>query len=201
MSQPGAATLGEASRRALDCRMCDLWRSGYRTVFGVGDPQARLMVVGEAPSESDDRTGEPFSGPSGTVLDDWLDELGLSRREVWLTNVVKHRPTVEQHGRETNRPPRVGEMRACRPWLDLELAQVQPQIILALGGTAGKALLGKTFKITQQRGTLLRTPEGLSVLATFHPAYLLRLESPELQAAEQLVRQDLARVKQELATS
>lgn len=179
--------------------MCDLWRSGYRTVFGAGDPLARLMIVGEAPSESDDRTGEPFSGPSGALLDACLDDLGLSRADVWLTNVVKHRPTVERNGREVNRPPRVGEMLACRSWLDLELAEVRPALILVLGGTAGKALLGKTFRITQQRGTLLRTPDGLPVLATFHPAYLLRLEPPELQAAEQQVSQDLSLVKQELA--
>lgn len=194
-------SLEDARRESLDCRRCDLWRSGWRTVFGAGHSNARLLVLGEAPAEADDRTGEPFSGPSGALLDSWLQDLGLGRQEIWLTNVVKHRPTTVQNGRETNRPPRASEVRACRLWLDLELTHVQPSIVLALGGTAGKALLGKDFKITQQRGRLLMTSNGLRVVATFHPAYLLRLEPPDLQAAETLVSQDLSLVRRELLLS
>jgi DNA polymerase len=191
-------SLDAARRDSLECRRCDLWRSGTRAVFGAGSPDARLMLVGEAPAEADDRTGLPFSGPSGALLDAWLEEIGLRRDDVWLTNVVKHRPTVVENGREKNRPPRVGEASACRVWLDIELSQVRPSLILALGGTAGKALLGKGFKITQQRGVLLPGPSGIPVLATFHPAYLLRLEPPELQAAERLVSADLALARAEL---
>ncbi len=192
------ASLDAVRREALECRRCDLWRSGHRVVFGSGNESARLMVVGEGPSESDDRTGEPFSGPSGGLLDGWLEQLGLSRAEVWLSNVVKHRPVVTERGREKNRPPRVSEAAACAVWLAEELRHVRPQLVLALGGSAGKALIGRDFKITQQRGVLLAGPGEAPVLATFHPAYLLRLEQPELQEAVRLVREDLAVVRQTL---
>lgn len=195
----GQDSLAQARLEALECRRCDLWRTGYRTVFGSGDPAAALMIVGEGPAEADDRTGKPFSGPSGRLLDEWLDELGLTRDTVWLTNVVKHRPVVVERGREKNRPPRASETAACKLWLDLELSSVRPAFILALGGSAGKALLGKDFKITQGRGTVLPGPAGTPTLATFHPAYLLRLESPELETSEEAVRHDLALVRQALA--
>lgn len=191
-------SLQGAAREVLDCRRCDLWRSGARAVFGYGNPKARLMIVGEGPSEADDRTGEPFSGPSGNLLDGWIEGLGLTREHVWLTNVVKHRPIAVEKGREKNRPPKVSETNACRVWLDLELSAVHPSLILALGGSAGKALLGKDFKISQQRGVLVPGPGEVPVIATFHPAYLLRLESPQLEEAEDLVRQDLYLVKREL---
>jgi len=205
VTQPGLfgdqpfASLDAVRREALECRRCDLWRSGHRVVFGSGAERARLMVVGEGPSDADDRTGLPFSGPSGGLLDAWLGELALSRAEVWLTNVVKHRPTMTDHGRERNRPPRAKEAAACAVWLAEELRHVRPDLVLALGGSAGKALIGRDFKITQQRGVMLAGPGDVPVLATFHPAYLLRLEPPELQEAERLVRGDLALVRQTIA--
>lgn len=195
---PGSGSSEEARREVEGCRRCDLWRTGGRAVFGSGAPAARLMLVGEAPAEADQRTGEPFSGPSGALLDTWLAELGLDPAAVWLTNVVKHRPTIREGGRERNRPPRAGEAKACRVWLDLELLRVQPELIVALGGTAGKVLLGASFKITQGRGTIQPGPGGVPVIATFHPAYILRLEPPELGDAELLVRQDLDVVRQTL---
>lgn len=204
MTQPGLfddqpfASLDAVRREALECRRCDLWKSGHRVVFGSGAERARLMVVGEGPSDADDRTGLPFSGPSGGLLDAWLGELALSRAEVWLTNVVKHRPTMTEHGRERNRPPRAKEAAACAVWLAEELRHVRPDLVLALGGSAGKALIGRDFKITQQRGVMLAGPGDVPVLATFHPAYLLRLEPPELQEAVRLVREDLALVRQTL---
>ncbi|MBA2362823.1 MAG: uracil-DNA glycosylase [Chloroflexia bacterium] len=205
MTQPGLfddqpfASLDAVRREALECRRCDLWKSGHRVVFGSGAERARLMVVGEGPSDADDRTGLPFSGPSGGLLDAWLGELALSRAEVWLTNVVKHRPTMTEHGRERNRPPRAKEAAACAVWLAEELRHVRPDLVLALGGSAGKALIGRDFKITQQRGVMLAGPGDVPVLATFHPAYLLRLEPPELQEAVRLVREDLALVRQTIA--
>jgi len=204
VTQPGLfddqpfASLDAVRREALECRRCDLWKSGHRVVFGSGAERARLMVVGEGPSDADDRTGLPFSGPSGGLLDAWLGELALSRAEVWLTNVVKHRPTMTEHGRERNRPPRAKEAAACAVWLAEELRHVRPDLVLALGGSAGKALIGRDFKITQQRGVMLAGPGDVPVLATFHPAYLLRLEPPELQEAVRLVREDLALVRQTL---
>ncbi len=195
----GSRALERAGEEVLECRWCDLWRSGTRAVFGSGAPNAELMLVGEAPSEADLRTGEPFSGPSGELLDEWIEALGLSRERVWLTNVVKHRPAVEEKGREKNRPPRASESKACRVWLDIELEQVAPRLILALGGSAGKSLIGKDFRITQHRGVALPGPSGVPVVATFHPAYLLRLRSPELEAAQQAVQADLGLVRDLLA--
>jgi len=197
--ETGSRSLAEARAEVFECRLCDLWKSGTRAVFGSGDPKARLLVLGEAPSETDLRSGEPFSGPSGGPLDEWLARLGLTRERVWLTNIVKHRPFVIERGREKNRPPRASESRACGVWLDIELRAVKPQVILALGGSAGKALLGKDFKISQDRGRLFPGPDGSSVLATYHPAYLLRLESPELETAEALVASDLDIVSRRLA--
>ncbi len=195
----GSGALERAGEEVLECRRCDLWRSGARSVFGSGPTDAELMLLGEAPSEADLRTGEPFSGPSGELLDEWIEALGLSRERVWLTNTVKHRPTVEENGREKNRPPRASESKACRVWLDIELEQVAPRLVLALGGSAGKSLLGKDFRITQHRGIALPGPSGVPIVATFHPAYLLRLESPELEEAQQAVRDDLGLVRDLLA--
>ena len=157
------------------------------------------MVIGEGPSEMDDRLGHPFSGPSGRLLEAWFIRLGLRREEVWLTNVVRCRPTGVVGGRLKNRPPNEGEQAACRPWLETELALVRPEVILALGGTAGKALLGKGFKITQERGRWREGPRGSAVLTTFHPAYLLRLEDDALAQAEAAVNADLDQVKARLA--
>ncbi len=183
-----------AAAEVLECRRCDLWKSGTRAVFGSGNRRARLMVVGEGPSEADSYSGKPFSGPSGELLDEWLFALALKRDQIWLTNVVKHRPIVVERGREKNRPPRAGEASACRVWLDLELGAVRPAVVLALGGSAGKALIGNELKISEQRGQVLPGPAGTRVLPTYHPAYLLRLESPELERAQELVAQDLATV-------
>lgn len=190
----------EAARAvARECVRCDLSRTRRQVVFGEGNPRARLMVIGEGPSEMDDRSGHPFSGPSGHLLATWFTRLGLRRDEVWLTNVVRCRPSELAQGRLKNRPPREREAAACRIWFDTEIALVRPAVILALGGTAGKALLGKDFKITQERGRWREGPHGSAVLTTFHPAYLLRLEDEALARAEAAVNADLDAVRARLA--
>ena len=191
--------LDAARDAARGCIRCDLSTTRRQVVFGQGHPSARLVILGEGPSEMDDRSGHPFSGPSGRLLETWLTRLGLRREEVWLTNVVRCRPAEPVQGRLKNRPPREGEAAACRLWLDTELALVRPQVILALGGTAGKALLGKGFKITQERGRWREGPHGTAVITTFHPAYLLRLEDDALAKAEAAVNGDLDAVRDRLA--
>lgn len=188
-----------ARAAAQGCVRCDLSETRRQVVFGVGAPSARLLILGEGPSEMDDRSGEPFSGPSGSLLETWFVRLGLRREEVWLTNVVRCRPAARKDGRLKNRPPTDREATACHFWLDTEIALVRPAVILALGGSAGKALLGKSFKITQERGRWHEGPGGSAILTTFHPAYLLRLEDPELARATVEVARDLDAVRARLA--
>lgn len=192
-------TLDTAREVARGCVRCDLSRTRKQVVFGAGKPGARLLILGEGPSEMDDRLGHPFSGPSGRLLETWFTRLAIAREDVWLTNVVRCRPAAVQQGRLKNRPPTAKEQAACRLWLDTELALVRPHVILALGGTAGQALLGKGFKITQERGHWREGPFGLAVLTTFHPAYLLRLEDDALARAEEAVNADLDAVSARLA--
>ena len=193
------ADIATARAAAQDCVRCDLSATRRQVVFGVGAPAARLLILGEGPSEMDDRSGEPFSGPSGTLLETWFTRLRLRREEVWLTNVVRCRPAAVKDGRLRNRPPTDREATACHFWLDTEIALVRPAVILALGGSAGKALLGKGFKITQERGRWHAGPGGSAILTTFHPAYLLRLEDPELARATAVVEADLDAVRARLA--
>ena len=193
--------IGAARAAAQGCVRCDLSETRRQVVFGAGSPLARLLVLGEGPSEMDDRSGEPFSGPSGSLLETWFVRLGLRREEVWLTNVVRCRPAARKDGRLKNRPPTDREASACHFWLATEIALVRPAVILALGGSAGKALLGKGFKITQERGRWHEGPDGSAILTTFHPAYLLRLEDPELARATAVVESDLDAVRARLEQS
>lgn len=200
-AEAGFATIEEARAAASNCVRCDLSRTRKQVVFGEGAARARLLILGEGPSEMDDRSGSPFSGPSGSLLETWFTRLRLRREEVWLTNVVRCRPAAPVNGRLKNRPPTAKEAGACRFWLDTEIGLVRPEVILALGGSAGKALLGPTFKITQGRGQWLPGPHGAAILTTFHPAYLLRLEDEALAQAEATVNADLDAVGARLAAN
>ncbi len=197
---PRFADLTVARAAARECVRCGLSETRRQVVFGDGAPQARLMILGEGPSETDERTGYPFSGPSGSLLVAWLMRLGLTRDTVWISNVVRCRPAAVVNGRLKNRPPTEPEAGACRLWLDTELALVRPAMVLALGGSAGKAMLGKGFKITQERGRWHVGPHNTAVLTTFHPAYLLRLEGADLARIEAIVEADLDLVKTRLAS-
>lgn len=195
-AQPrGYASVETLRQAALSCTRCPLATSRQQVVFGEGSATARLMIIGEGPSESDDHSGHPFSGPSGRLLDRWLAELRLSRATIWLTNVVKCRPATLERGRSTNRPPTQREVAACRDWLDQELALVKPTVLLGLGASAGRLLRGRDFKITQERGQWFIGPGDIPTLITFNPAYLLRLDHPELDQAEAEVSADLTAVR------
>jgi uracil-DNA glycosylase len=170
-------------------------------VMGEGDPKAQLALVGEAPGEREVVEGYPFAGPAGRLLDTVLGEVGLRRGDFWLTNVVKCRPVRQEKGRITNRAPLAGELKAWLPLLLEELEIVGPKHILCLGATSAKALLGKDFKLTEQRGQWLDGPLGTRVMATFHPAYILHLEPHDSQAsrdAMEKLRLDLAEVSARL---
>jgi uracil-DNA glycosylase len=192
---PTFATIDAARTAARACQRCDLATTRRQVVFGEGGDGPALMIVGEGPSEADDASGHPFSGPSGRLLERWLEALGLDRQRVWLTNVVRCRPAQVDGARLRNRPPRAAEAQACRTWMDVECALVRPRLVLCVGATAARALLGRDFKITRDRGRWLALVDGTPALATYNPAYVLRLEDAAREEAEWQVSADLASVR------
>jgi DNA polymerase len=181
---PGRPTLRTVRQAARDCRACDLWKLGTQTVFGEGPARARLMLVVEQPGDQEDRSGHPFVGPAGRLLDRALDEAGIDRAEVHLTNVVKHFKWEPRGKRRIHKKPRASEIQACRPWLETEIALVKPEAIVCLGATAAQALLGKTFKVTTNRGAFVASALAPIVLATVHPSSLLRAPDEEARRLE-----------------
>src|ERR687886_2439072 len=178
-------SLDELRQAARGCRGCDLFLTGTQTVFGEGPSRAEVMMVGEQPGDQEDRAGQPFVGPAGRVLDEALDEVGIDRSRVYVTNVVKHFKWVAKGKRRIHSKPNAREIRACLPWLNAELAVVKPKVIVLLGATAAQALLGSTFRVTQQRGKPI-TGSNLAphLVATVHPASILRMPDPERREAE-----------------
>jgi DNA polymerase len=193
---PARLTLLALRRAAASCRGCHLWRIGTQTVFGEGSPSATLMLIGEQPGDQEDRTGHPFVGPSGRLLDSALERAGLDRRDAYVTNAVKHFKWVPdpQGKRRIHQKPNASEIRACHPWLDAEVAVVKPRVIVALGATAAKALFGNAFRVTAQRGRAVPTPLAEAGFATVHPSAVLRAPSERRAAAEQELVRDLKQV-------
>lgn len=175
----------ELRAQGLACTRCDLYETGTQVVWGEGDPRAQAMFIGHGPGEQEAKAGRPFVGPSGDVLNEALEIVGIDRRKLWITNTIKHWATTRnERGRLVNSDPKASEVRACRIWLDGELKIVQPKILLCIGSPAAKAVIDKQFKITQQRGQWFTGPNGEDVLATFHPSYLIRLRANDLAAYE-----------------
>jgi DNA polymerase len=150
--------------------------------MGEGNPRAAILLIGEAPGENEDLSGRPFVGRAGQLLDRTLEEARVGRGDVYITNVVRCRPTAVQNGAITNRAPRAGEIAACAPWRWLEINLVDPRVVVCVGGPAAKALIDKKFKLTEQRGQLFRRDDGRTYIATLHPAYVLRLQSTDREA-------------------
>jgi DNA polymerase len=167
------AALGEVRAEAAGCQACPLWETAIQTVFGDGPATARLVLIAEAPGHHEDLHGVPFVGPAGRLLEQTLAQAGLHREEIYITNVVKHRPWVQQGELKKNRAPKQSEIKACAPWLRQELEIIQPQIIGCLGAPAAKWVLGKDFRLTEQRGQWFTSTWAPHVLATIHPAYVL----------------------------
>jgi uracil-DNA glycosylase len=172
---PPNAGLEALREAAAGCRACDLWERGTQTVFGEGGSRAEIVLVGEQPGGREDAEGRPFVGPAGRLLDEVLAAAEIDRRRTYVTNAVKHFKWEPRGKRRIHQKPNAGELRACRPWLDAELAALRPRAVVCLGATAAQALLGKGFKVTLRRGELLRET-GLAplVLATVHPSSILR---------------------------
>jgi len=165
---------------AATCTACDLYARATQTVFGEGLPKASLMLVGEQPGDREDIAGRPFVGPAGAMLDRALDEAGIERERVFVTNVVKHFKWRPSGKRRLHERPNQAEIRACRPWLDLEREIVRPDLLVALGATAAQSIIGRDFRITEERGRVMPPKDGgPAVLATFHPSAILRARTPE----------------------
>jgi len=197
---PEKRTLPALREAAAACRGCHLWRNATQTVFGEGMKKARVMLVGEQPGDKEDRAGEPFVGPAGRELDKGLEAAGIARDDAYVTNVVKHFKFEERGRRRIHQTPKKFEIDACTPWLEEELKVVQPEAVVPLGATAAKALLGSSFRVTQQRGQVLEDT-GLApiVVATIHPSAILRQRTDEERIAErEAFAADLAVVAQAL---
>jgi len=179
-----AQAMDQLRIEGLTCTRCDLYKTGTQVVWGEGDPTAPVMLIGQGPGETEDEVGRPFVGPAGEMLTTALAEAGIERERLWITNTIKHWATSVERGRRVNRAPRVGEVNACRVWLDGELAIVQPRILVCVGAPAAQAVIDKKFRITDERGQWRAGPNGEPALATFHPSYLLRLRSADRDAFE-----------------
>ncbi|MET0288814.1 MAG: UdgX family uracil-DNA binding protein [Pseudoxanthomonas sp.] len=180
---------------AAACRRCELWQPATRTVFGEGPPDARVVLVGEQPGDEEDLSGRPFVGPAGKLLDRVLRELGLDRKTLYLTNAVKHFRFEQRGKRRLHRNPSSAQVQACRPWLQEELARLQPRHIVCLGATAAHAVFGAGFKLMEQRGDWQALTDGAQAMATVHPAWVLRQPDPQARdKALQVLRGDLAQL-------
>jgi DNA polymerase len=182
---PSGGDLAAHRRAAADCHGCPLYENATQTVFGRGDASARVVLVGEQPGDQEDRQGEPFVGPAGRLLDKALAEAGIDRDTAYVTNAVKHfKFTVvpERGKRRIHKAPSLREMSACKPWLRAELELIHPEVVVALGATAAKALMGGSFRVSKDRGNLLTLPgtgEDGHVVATVHPSAILRADDRE----------------------
>jgi len=210
-SPPTGVGLDSLRDAARGCRACPLWEPATQTVFGLGPPDARVVFVGEQPGDVEDRRGEPFVGPAGRLLDRALEDAGIDRSQTYVTNAVKHFRFTQTAKRRLHQTPGPEHIAACRPWLDAELALVNPELVVCLGATAAKAMLGSSFRITKQRGQLMPFEPPASVggdgslfdqaedgavhsawiMATTHPSAVLRVPGDQRAAAYDALVADL----------
>ena len=174
LSLDGQPSLEELREQAAGCTACELYKTGTQTVFGEGAHRAEAMFVGEQPGDQEDRAGRPFVGPAGKLFDEALEDAGIDRTQVYVTNAVKHFKWRARGKRRIHQKPNWSEIAACRPWLESELAAVEPRVLVCLGATAAQALLGRQFRVTQQRGKPVESDLAEHVLATVHPSSILR---------------------------
>lgn len=182
----------ESARLAVqECTACVRAETRQMAVFGNGDRNARLMLIGEAPSSTDDATGKPFTGPAGKLLDQVFADVGITRDQIWITNLTRCFAGRERNGRLENRPAAAREIKACQTWTDIELRYVNPDVILAIGAPAAKVLIGRDFRLQEQRGLVFDLADGRKAIATIQPAYVMRLTTIIDKAASNAARQQL----------
>ena len=174
-----AKSLKQLREDARACQDCPLWANATQTVFGAGDPHARVMLVGEQPGDEEDKKGLPFVGPAGRLLDRALDAAGVDRGHVYITNAVKHFKWQLRGKRRLHKTPAQREIDACHQWLEREIEAVKPHVIVAMGATAARSVISKDFKVSTMRGRFVESPLAPYVFATFHPSAALRAPDPE----------------------
>ncbi len=179
---PETRSLAELSRSIQKCKGCDLYRHATQAVFGEGPARARFVLVGEQPGDREDIEGRPFVGPAGAVLDRALGDARIARRDVYVTNAVKHFKFERTPKRRIHKTPASGELQACRPWLFKELEVIRPDVLVCLGATAAKAVIGPSFRLLAQRGRFVPSELAPRVLATYHPSAALRADDDESRA-------------------
>ena len=183
---PPNADIEELRAAAVACKGCELWEPATQVVFSAGNPRAPMVLVGEQPGDAEDRQGIPFVGPAGKLLQRALSDAGVAVGDVYVTNAVKHFRFTERGKRRIHATPQVSHIQACRPWLEAELTNVNPTLIVCLGATAARSLLGASFRVTQQRGKVLELPTPLGerrVLATVHPSSVIRATGEDRDVA------------------
>jgi uracil-DNA glycosylase len=195
---PAGRSLKALQEAVEGCRGCGLWKDATQAVFGEGPRSARVVMVGEQPGDREDVEGRPFVGPAGRVLDRALEEAGIDRGAVFVTNAVKHFKFTPRGKRRIHKRPAAEEITACRPWLDAELEAVKPKALVALGATAAQALLGRQFRVSKQRGTPVDSPLAPFVMATVHPSSILRADEADRDQAMEALVKDLRVLAREL---
>jgi len=183
-------TISRLRGEAADCRRCHLYKHATQTVFGEGPSHAEIVMVGEQPGDQEDIQGKPFVGPAGKLLDRAMEEAGVNRSQVYVTNAVKHFKFEPRGKKRIHKKPDRPEIEACKFWLDRELAVLKPKLVVALGGTAGQALLGRAVKVLSERGKIQSDPRGYKLLITVHPSMILRVpdEAGQRKAYADFVR-------------
>ena len=195
---PEKATLPRLREAAADCKACPLWKSGTQTVFGEGLKRARLMLIGEQPGDREDIEGHPFVGPAGRILDKALEQAKIERGDAYVTNVVKHFKWKPKGKRRIHQTPRAEEIKACAPWLEAELDVVDPEVLVCLGATAVKAVIGSKAKVMKDHGRFLDSRLGRPAMPTLHPSAILRAEDEDREDAMAMLVGDLAGVRKRL---
>jgi DNA polymerase len=196
---PKRLSLKSLREAAAHCEGCELYKVGTQTVFGEGPKSASIMMIGEQPGDEEDKQGHPFVGPAGRLLDEAIQDAGLSRDDVYVTNAVKHFRWEPRGKRRLHKKPSARHIEACRPWLQAEILVVKPRVIICLGATAAQAILGKEFRITKQRGKFFRRKYEAWITATYHPSAILR--APDKEARDRMRReltQDLHRAAERI---
>jgi uracil-DNA glycosylase len=198
---PERRTLPALREAAAGCKGCRLYANATQTVFGEGPRTAEVVMVGEVPGDREDLAGKPFVGPAGRLLDEALEEAGIDRRKVYVTNVVKHFKFTRRGKRRIHKKPAAEEIGACRPWLDAELEAVKPKALVALGATAAQALLGRQFRVSRQRGVPVESDLAPLVMATVHPSSILRADEEDRDDALAAFVGDLKALARDLPPS
>ncbi len=193
---PKKKTLPVLREAVQDCRGCDLYKNATQAVFGEGPARARIVFIGEQPGDEEDKRGRPFVGPAGRLFERALEEAGIDRKVVYVTNAVKHFKFEERGKRRLHKKPSASEVKACHPWLEAELAAIRPEIVVCLGATAAQAIFGRTYLVTQERGKVVKHDVAPYATSTVHPSAILRAPEEQRNAEYRRFVEDLIHISQ-----